>query len=296
MKKFSIGYFADGPWSHGTLNLFLSDPNIKVSFIVVRFKNPDLELIKIAKKNKIKIKSHENINSKNFMDWVKEYSCDLFVSMSFNQIFKKELYSLPKFKSINCHAGLLPFYRGRNILNWVLINNETHFGITVHFIDSGIDTGDIILQKKYKISQNDNYGSLLSKSYLECPKLLYKAILSIQNNTFKTIKQKDIHPEGFYCSKRIVGDEKLSWNQTSNDIFNFIRGISKPGPQARTYFNKNEVFINKSKLVKKVKNYKGILGCVTLVKPKSFYVKTLDSFIEITEWTNYEPKIGDRLG
>ena len=51
---------------------------------------------------------------------------------------------------------MLPFYRGRNILNWVLINDESEFGITVHHVDEGIDTGDIIIQKAFPISEKDN--------------------------------------------------------------------------------------------------------------------------------------------
>ena len=72
--------------------------------------------------------------------------------MSFNQIFRKDIINLTPIGIINCHAGKLPFYRGRNILNWVLINDEKEFGITVHFVDEGIDTGDIILQKTFPIT------------------------------------------------------------------------------------------------------------------------------------------------
>ena len=68
---------------------------------------------------------------------------------------------MPKYGAINCHAGKLPDYRGRNILNWALINDEKEFGITVHFIDEGIDTGDIILQESFEIKDSDNYKSLL---------------------------------------------------------------------------------------------------------------------------------------
>ena len=62
-----------------------------------------------------------------FFNLVKKYNCDIFISMSFNQIFKKKIINLPRYKTINCHAGNLPFYRGRNILNWVLINDEKIF-------------------------------------------------------------------------------------------------------------------------------------------------------------------------
>ena len=80
--------------------------------------------------------------------------------MSFNQIFKREMIDLPKYGTINCHAGKLPFYRGRNILNWALINDEKEFGITVHYMDEGIDTGDIIVQRTYPIGEEDDYGIL----------------------------------------------------------------------------------------------------------------------------------------
>ncbi|MDR1522244.1 MAG: hypothetical protein LBS28_05280 [Streptococcaceae bacterium] len=85
------------------------------------------------------------MNSKEVINLLKKYNADLFISMSFNQIFKSEIINLPRLKTINCHAGKLPFYRSRNILNWVLINDEKEFGITVHYVDEGIDTGDIIL-------------------------------------------------------------------------------------------------------------------------------------------------------
>ena len=70
----------------------------------------------IAKKYNIDYLEHKNVNSDEFISIIEKFKCDLFVSMSFNQIFKKRIINLPKYKIINCHAGKLPFYRGRNIL------------------------------------------------------------------------------------------------------------------------------------------------------------------------------------
>tara|TARA_Y100000589_G_scaffold36266_1_gene30384 strand:+ start:826 stop:1047 length:222 start_codon:yes stop_codon:yes gene_type:complete len=66
---------------------------------------------------------------------------------------------------INCHAGNLPDLKGRNILNWVLFNNLNQFGITVHYVNCEIDTGDIISKKLITIKKTDNYGDLLIKAY-----------------------------------------------------------------------------------------------------------------------------------
>ena len=121
--------------------------NIEIAFICARWNKPDEYLKKRAGELGIEFLVTENVNSESFINRMKKHEADIFVSMSFDQIMKSKLYSLPTLGSINCHAGKLPLYRGRNILNWVLINDEKEFGITVHYIDDGVDTGDIIVQK-----------------------------------------------------------------------------------------------------------------------------------------------------
>jgi len=254
-------------------------------------------LLDFAKKYSIDYLKYENINSKEFIEKVKKYSCDLFVSMSFNQIFKSEIVNLPKYKTINCHAGKLPFYRGRNILNWVFINDEKEFGITVHYMDEGIDTGDIILQNSYPISDSDSYKTLLERAYINCAELLYSAITMFKYGIPCVIKQKNINPVGFYCSIRKEGDEVLNWDQTSREIFNFVRAICYPAPMARTILNGFEMKINRVEIVENAPNYKCIIG-VILNKEKdgSFLVKTKDSFIKVIDFEyNKKFKVGDRF-
>ena len=126
-----IGYFADGPWSHNSLNKMLENNDIEIGFIVGRFSNGgDKYLRSKAEELRVPYLIHENINAKEVVEKLKRYKCDLFVSMSFDQIIKAALINLPPRGFINCHAGALPFYRGRNILNWALINGENTYGIT----------------------------------------------------------------------------------------------------------------------------------------------------------------------
>ena len=292
----NIGYFADGPWGHETFKKLIKDPEIKISFICVRYDSKDETLKGYAKLNNIDYIKHKNVNSDKFISTIKKYKCDLFVSMSFNQIFKSKIINLTKYKTINCHAGKLPFYRGRNILNWVLINDEKEFGITVHFVEEGIDTGDIILQKNFQIVDQDNYKTLLEKAYIECANILYDAILLFKKGNVKAYKQNKIHPEGFYCGERKKGDEILNWNQTSREVFNFVRAICMPGPCARTFVDKKEIKINKIELVDNAPNYKSIVGSVINKTPANFTVKTKDSFVKVTEFEfDGKIKIGDRF-
>lgn len=291
-----IGYFADGPWGHRAFEKMVSDSSLEIAFLTVRYDKKDFVLIEMAKKQGIPVIIYQNINTPEARNEYASLGADIFVSMSFNQIFKADFINIPPMKTINCHAGKLPFYRGRNILNWALINDEKEFGITVHYVDEGIDTGDIILQKTYTITDDDNYATLLERAYVGCADILYDAIKKLQAGTVKVIPQKEIDPVGFYCGMRQHGDEIVDWNQSSRDVFNFVRAICPPGPAARTFLNGNELRINKVCEIKGAHPYKNIPGQVLEKTKRGFLVKTMDTMVEVVDY-EFEGRIrvGDRL-
>lgn len=291
-----IGFFGDGPWSHNAFNLLLKEKDYEISFVCVRNDPGDEVLIGLAKRNKIEVIQHENINSSKFISKLQSFKCDIFVSLAFNQIFKKEVISIPLHGAINCHAGKLPRYRGRNILNWALINDEKEFGITVHYIDEGIDTGDIILQKTFPITDSDCYKTLLKTAYMECGPIVMEALRSISSRKEMRVKQSDISNKSFYCVGRKQGDELIDWNQSSREIFNFIRSITDPGPNARGILNNKEMQIIKSVYDENRPLYRGIIGSVVGIESDGIIVKTNDSDLKIIEYI-YKGKIriGDRF-
>ena len=295
-NKITIGYFADGPWPHRAFEHLIQDMSIKIAFICVRYGKRDPVLCELGKKYQIEVLEDPNVNSLEFIRKIGTYRADLFVSMSFNQIFRKDIINLPRLKTINCHAGKLPFYRGRNILNWALINDEKEFGITVHYVDEGIDTGDIILQRVYPITDEDNYKTLLERSYTGCADILYEAIKMVRSGVVYPIKQDTIDKVGMYCGIRQAGDEIINWHSTSREIFNFIRALCEPGPMAMSMLNGEPIQINCVKMVKGAKTYINIPGQIIGKAENSFYVKTGDSFIEVTDY-RYDGRIriGDRM-
>ncbi len=279
-----IGFFGDGAWSHEALKKILSNNLFKINFIVPRYNSPDPVLKKISNQNNIDYLIFNNVNDNTAINQIADYNCDILVSMSYDQIIKKKLINLSPKGFINCHAGALPFYRGRNVLNWVLINDEDNFGITVHYIDEGIDTGDIIIQKKFPISDEDDYSTLLNVAYNNCADILLEALKMIKNSNVNRLPQKNINAIGSYCRKRIIGDEYISWEWSSRKIFNFVRSITLPGPIARSKINNNYLFIKKSKLIKEeIKSYK-LPGTVIKIDNSGILVKTIDNALLITEY------------
>lgn len=281
-----IGYFADGLWAHKALDLISSI--VDVAFIVPRYDSQDPYLKDWAKKNGVPFIPHQNVNSDDFVSIIDEYDADLFVSMSFNQIIKERLFNLPDKGFINCHAGALPFYRGRNPLNWVLINGESEFGITVHYIDKGIDTGDIIEQKLFPIDQNDTYGTLLERAHVLCGEVLFSAVKSIMDGTAVARPQIEIAPVGSYFGRRVNGDEKVNFSWPAKRFHDFVRGITLPGPCARCQGPEGEIAIVETRIVENAPSYIATEGEVIGKDEQGNLVKVGDSFIRLSKVANID--------
>ena len=290
---FKIGFFGDGIWAHNVLKLLVLDKSIKMCFICARLSTKDKTLKKIADKKKIKFFKLRNVNNKKFIEYIKKNKINLLVSMSYDQIFKTPIIDSVKKKIINCHAGKLPFYRGRSVLNWVLINGEKDFGITTHFVNKKIDKGNIILQKKYRISNKDDFKSLLNKSYLECPKLLYKSIKQIQSNKHKSIPQIKFSKSFSYFSKRKSGDEIINLNHPASDIANFVRALVEPGPLARIKLKSNLIYIKKVTII----NKENFLSPNTLMfKKNNIYFQAGDKkTVRVDQWLSKKKIINKKL-
>lgn len=285
-----------GKWVKGDVVPLLKKENIDIDFVCVVFEKINNPVKELAIENGLDVLEYKDVNSDVFYEIITKFESDLFVSMSFDQIFKERIINLPKYKIINCHSGALPFYRGRNSISWALINDENYFGITVHFVSENIDQGDIIIQRKFSICDSDDFSTLLNIAHIECANVLYEAVKLIQNKSVNAIPQNSIHPFGSYFAIRMKNDEIIDWNMPSRHIFNHIRAFSYPGPIETSFINNQVIKINKSREIPNVTNYIGISGQVVGKKEDSFFVKTQDSVLEIIDF-EYEGhiKIGDRL-
>lgn len=141
----------------------------------------------LFKKNIPNIHLNNSINSKLSIETIKSYNPDLLVSILGNQIFKKELLNLAPKGCINLHTALLPKYRGLMPTFWVLKNNEKYTGVSVFFVDEGIDSGPIIVQEKLEIG-NLTQQQLINQTKKIGMELISKSINLIQRNDVKLIE------------------------------------------------------------------------------------------------------------
>jgi methionyl-tRNA formyltransferase len=189
----------------------------------------------ICKKHHIDFYRINDINSSTTETIIKALDPDLIVVCHFEKILKKNIIDLPHYGCINLHPSLLPKYRGLAPQHWPIINGDDETGITVHFINEGIDTGPIIVQKKIKIAP-DMYVTDLQMKMLG----IYKCIVK---DAIKLLKDDRIKPSSQHASNESYYG-KLKENQCNINLedsyinaYNLIRGVSEPylGARLRTY-------------------------------------------------------------
>jgi methionyl-tRNA formyltransferase len=279
-----IGFLGDGPWAERALAPLAKDPRYTIAFVAVRASHPDQKLIDLAKGHGIPVLCPASINSAESLAEIGSFAADLHVSMSYDQILRKDILDLPPRGTLNCHAGALPFYRGRNPLTWALINGEKEFGVTVHWVDLGIDTGDIVLQIKVPIRSHDTYATLLTAAIEACATTLVRAVSDVYEKKNQCIEQATIDPIGMYCCRRREGDEDIDWTSSTAQIERFVRALVPPGPGARTTWKDASYAVLSAELIDGAKPYIGAPGEVIGRDGAGILVKSGDTFIRLTRW------------
>ncbi len=182
-----------------------------------------------AKEQQLKVLQPTNLKDESFLQDLKRLDANLFVVVAFRML-PKVVWQMPEYGTFNLHASLLPQYRGAAPINWVLINGETETGVTTFFIDDKIDTGNIILQEKEEILEDDNVGSLHNRLMELGANLVVETCNQIANNTVSTTEQK--HFTDLKPAHKIHKETcRIDWNASLNAIHNHIRGLS-PYPTA----------------------------------------------------------------
>ena len=129
-----------------------------LKYLYYKLFKPKHNVFKILEKYNISaIVLNKSINNFESIKTIESYRPDLLISILGNEIFKKELFTLTKYGCLNLHTALLPKYRGVMPTFWVLKNNEQYTGVSVFFVDEGIDSGPILVQKKTEINNRTQF-------------------------------------------------------------------------------------------------------------------------------------------
>jgi methionyl-tRNA formyltransferase len=225
-----IVLFGDGAWAARSM-LRLVEEGHALAAAVVRVRPSDRTVTDAAARANVPVLQPSQPNGPEFLEAMNALAPDLALSISYDRILRRSLLEVPRLGCLNIHAGRLPEYRGRNVINWAILNGETEIGVTAHMMDEGIDTGDILLQRLLPIHWTDTYGDVLGRVVDAIPELVSDAVRGLAEGT---VTRRAQPAGGTYFGGRGEGDEWLDWSDTSRNLYNKVRGISRPGPGART--------------------------------------------------------------
>ncbi len=175
------------------------------------------------------------------LDFLFKNKPDMIWVADYKFILPKEIIIIPKYGAINFHPSLLPHYRGRAPLNWAMINGEKYTGLTVHMIDEGIDSGDIIHQEKIEISKEDYIGDILEKIYPLYYDISLLVLNAIRSGRFKTKKQTKSSDKIYKARK--PKDGLITDEIEDEGILRLIKAVSRPYPGAYFEYDDKKIII-----------------------------------------------------
>ncbi len=190
----------------------------------------------------------DNINDKENIKIIKSINPDIILVMGWSQLLKNEIIEIPEFGVIGSHPTELPKFRGRAPIPWTILKELTESALTFFFIEEGIDNGDIVSQKKFEISENDDSESIYDLIINLGKNMIIEILKDFQNNSITRITQNE---NNFveYWSKRTSDDGKIDWSKSAKDISILSRASTHPYPGAFTFFNNLPLKIFKASYV-----------------------------------------------
>ena len=270
-----------------------------------------------AIKNNILVLSPNQIkNNEDFSNQLKELKPDIFIVIAYGKILSKEILNIPKYGCWNAHASLLPRWRGAAPIQRALLSGDKYTGVGIMKMDEGLDTGDILIEEKIIIENNENLLTLKDKLSELSSKLIIKSIdlLNIKNNIseLNLLNQLSLKREIKYANMITKSEYFLNLDDTAENIYKKVNGLF---PGAYILFRNKNLKILKIKIISekisnikynKTQKTKVIIGIIKnegiIISTKTFPILLIEGKLEGKNITNknnliqqLNTKIGDTL-
>ena len=184
----------------------------------------------IARAHGVAVFTPPSPNTPGVRDVLAGLDADIFLSVWYRRLLGPELLALPRIAALNLHGSLLPRYRGRAPVNWVLVNGERWTGVTLHHMTVEADAGDIVAQEPIPIDPDDTALTLYRRMVKVGVDLLVRWYPAVLDGTAPRVPQD--HARASVCAGRRPEDGRVHWEWPAQRIANMIRAVTHPYPGA----------------------------------------------------------------
>ena len=232
----------------------------------------------VAVKHGIPVYTPQKVKDPEFVETLKQISCDIIVVVAFGQILSKEILDFPKYGCVNVHASLLPRWRGAAPIQWSILEGDKKTGVTIMQMDVGLDTGDIIAKKQVRIAEDETGGSLFDKLAAVGAELCVETMQMLENKTATFTPQDNEASTHTKMISKELGD--IDWKKPAVEIERLIRGLN-PWPSAYTHLDNKAFKIWKARVVETDGAYAP--GCICKVGKNTMVVQTGEGGLELLD-------------
>lgn len=198
----------------------------------------------VALDNGIPVYQPVKASDEEFVQVLRSLEPDIICVAAYGQILRSNILELPRYRCINVHASLLPRYRGASPIQWAVMNGEKESGVTIMYMEKGLDTGDMIISQSVALAEDETAGTLHDKLMEIGGPLLLKAMDMIENGTAEPKKQDDSQSTYVKMIDKSFGD--LDFSKSAIELDRMVRGLS-PWPCAYTFVNGKMIKLWKTK-------------------------------------------------
>ncbi len=184
----------------------------------------------LAKENFIRVFKPDTLKTEKWFRKVRYMKPDLILSLYYRNFIPEEIFSLARLGAYNMHGSYLPAYRGRAPLNWSIINGENHCGVTLHTIEKKFDAGEIVDREKVAFGPDEYVGDIQPRVSAAAVRVLERSLPSLLAGAPRLEKQDE--SKASYFGKRTPEDGRIDFSKSAREVFNLVRGVSRPFPGA----------------------------------------------------------------
>jgi methionyl-tRNA formyltransferase len=197
----------------------------------------------IAEKHNIPVYAPESLKDGSWVELLKSLSPDILFSFYYRNMIPKEILDVPKIGAFNLHGSLLPKFRGRAPVNWVLVEGEKKTGVTLHYMVEKPDAGDVIGRRECDINFEDTAYTLFMKMADAARSLMKEVLPTFRDGTFTSTPQTG---QSTYFGGRKPEDGLILWKKDALSIYNLTRAVTHPYPGAFTYLDGRKLYVWKA--------------------------------------------------
>lgn len=250
-----------------------------------------------ARAKGIAVHHTSDVNAQATLEAIRAVSPDLSVVIGWSQVCKAALHET-RLGALGFHPAPLPRMRGRAVIPWTILLDEKETGSTLFWLDEGVDSGAILLQRRFPVAEDDTARSLYQKHMHALAGMLAEAMDLIRSG--KTEGTPQDHAKATYCAKRTPADGRIDWRSPAASVLRLIRAVGDPYPGAFSVLHGESLIIDKALPFSQSRQFIGLAGQVQSHTESGFTVRCGDGeLIDVKAWRwprGGRPRIHSKFG